>query len=108
MTTWIEQRDAADGPALGPSSRLARLIWTDPPYATGKTFTKSAGSFSDTLSPEEIGESLVKWLECLTDDGTMCVCLDYRAAPTVAKIITKAGWTYRGEIIWEFHLGRPR
>ena len=62
----------------------------------------------DDLSPTQVADSLVRWLPQMHSDGVLVVCLDYRSAPTMVRRITEAGWCYRGEVIWEFGLGRPR
>jgi DNA modification methylase len=98
----VEIGNAEDGP--GCLSGI-KLLWTDPPYCTGKRKSRAGLSYPDPADPERIVEALNLWLPAMDCDGTVCVCVDYHAAPAIAGAL---GWTYRGEIVWEFGLGRPR
>src|ERR1039458_10321300 len=98
----VEIGNAEDGP--GCLSGI-KLLWTDPPYCTGKRKSRAGLSYPDPADPERIVEALNLWLPAMDCDGTVCVCVDCHAAPGIAGAL---GWTYRGEIVWEFHLGRPR
>jgi len=87
-----------------------KLILTDPPYATGKVQSRVGGeSYPDKESAEQISEKIEtlceKWFGV---DTTLAVVCDYRLAyPLVAKL-AKFGLVLRGEIIWQFGLGRSR
>lgn len=86
-----------------------RLLWTDPPYGTGKKQSQGGNEFAD--SADAVGttaQTIVNWLPHMSPDGTVAVCCDYRLSDTLISEVKKAGWCYRGEIIWEFGLGRPR
>jgi site-specific DNA-methyltransferase (adenine-specific) len=87
-----------------------RLLWTDPPYGTGKQRKGGRGDFSyyDGGDIDHTTDCILSWLPHLHKDATIVVCCDYRLAPDLTSLIKKAGWEYRGEIIWEFGLGRPR
>lgn len=98
----LEQRDARDLPnGINP-----RLLWTDIPYNTGKMQSSTTGMSYRDASPDAVLEALVTWSKALEPDGTMVVCCDYRMAWKVCDALSHM--FYRGEIIWEFGLGRPR
>lgn len=80
------------------------LLWTDPPYGTGKRFTKGDASYKDPLEVEPTLEAITSWLPYMDPEGTVVVCCDYRLAPILTYALP---WHYRGEIIWEFGLGNP-
>lgn len=97
----IELRNALDVPEINPM-----LIWTDIPYNTGKIRTSSFGIRYEDSSPNEVLEALEQWSRILEPNGTMVICCDYRMAWLVCDSLSHM--YYRGEIIWEFGLGRPR
>ena len=87
--------------------RDVQLLWTDPPYGTGKTQTlKSTGeSYEDQADPVElITETLTLGLDTLTPDGVMAVCLDRRAIHRVVAIMEQRA-NYLGDIIWHYETG---
>jgi len=101
----ITGRDAIDGPPLGAQMRL---LWTDPPYGTGKVRRGEVAEYVDHSDTQYVLDGIGAWLPSVTDDGTVVVCCDYRLAPNMAQFMVGEGWSYRGEVIWEFGLGRPR
>lgn len=105
MNWKVRQRNANSPPKF----RIApKLLWTDPPYGTGKKQSQKGKSFIDPQNTDYVCESLIAWIPVMDSEGTICVCCDYCLAPVLTKEIAKAGWVYRGSIIWEFGLGRPR
>ncbi len=97
--------EAMDVPA---DSYPVRLIWTDPPYGTGKSQQRGNQKYYDDVNTGYVLDALSEWIGMLASDGTMCVCCDYRLAPMMVNRMVEEGLTYRGEIIWTFGLGRPR
>lgn len=85
-----------------------RLLWTDPPFGTGKRMTGASGSYVDGADTGYVLAGLLAWLPLVAPDGTVAVCCDYRLASKAVSAIEAAGWVYRGEVIWQFGLGRPR
>lgn len=84
------------------------LLWTDPPYGTGKTRTGPKGSYYDDMDTDYVIDALEAWSDIMHDNGTMVICCDYRLVRNVLNLFADIGWAYMGEVIWEFHLGRPR
>lgn len=84
------------------------LLWTDPPYGTGKTQTQGGHAFRDHADTRYVIEAILSWLPALHPEATVVVCCDYRLAPRLTVAVEDAGWCYRGEVVWEFGLGRPR
>lgn len=104
MTSYIAlNRDAANHEGI----TGVKLLWTDIPYGTGKRQSQGEQSYFDSADITKTIETLVSCLNCMDPDGVVAVCCDYRAAPDVAYAL-KQHWCYRGEVIWEFGLGRPR
>ncbi len=83
-------------------------MWTDPPYGTGKIQSQGDAQFKDHAETEYVIDSILAWLPIMAIDATVCICCDYRLAPQMTTVIVATGWVYRGEVIWEFGLGRPR
>ena len=86
-----------------------KLIWTDPPYGTGKVMEQRGNKFKD-LSPTGAITLTLNALDLaanyLTNDGVVCICADYRI---IHHLIVELDWlNFQGEIIWTFGLGRPR
>lgn len=101
----IEHGDAHyDGQTF---TKEPRLLWTDPPYGTGKVQAQAGKSFKDHADTSYVIEAITSWLPIMDPEGTVVVCCDYRLAPTLIDALTQE-WVYRGEVIWEFGLGRPR
>jgi len=93
-------------PAL---EKSVMLLWTDPPYGTGRIQSQGELGYKDNSNTDYVLESIVSWLPSIHDDGTICICCDYRLAyKMIHKLTEDCGWFYRGEIIWEFGLGRAR
>lgn len=85
------------------------LLWTDPPYGTGKRQSSGSNSYLDSVRDlQKTAQAIVSWLPCMHENGTVAVCCDYRLSDTLISAVKAAGWHYRGEVIWEFGLGRPR
>ena len=100
----------ADCLGLSPINRKPKLILTDPPYTTGKIQSRIGGeSYPDKESAEQISQKIQTICETWFDaETTLAVICDYRLAyPLVAKL-TKFGLVLRGEVIWQFGLGRAR
>lgn len=109
-TGWVvHQRDARQTPTNDPYyGRLlvpAMLLWVDPPYGTGKTFSKAGASYKDGVDTQPTIDALNSWLPYMDDNGTVVVCCDYRLAPQMAD---QLDWCYRGEVVWGFGMGKPR
>lgn len=107
--TWALQqrpalRDWNNDLLYGNLLREPMLMWTDPPYGTGKRYTRAGNSYRDGADTAPTIEALNSWLPIMDPNGTVVVCCDYRLAPDLA---TQLDWCYRGEIIWEFGLGNP-
>lgn len=101
----VKKRDASDIPnkIVAPM-----LLWTDPPFGTGKKQSLGGNSFDD---PKEVGyvlDSLKAWSQRMHPDGTIAVCIDYRAQWRIVRAMIECGWKHRGDVVWEFGLGRPR
>lgn len=88
------------------------LLWTDPPFGTGKTWTEEEGSYKDTDVEGAISltiDVVTKWRPMMLPDAAVCICLDDRTIHDVVYLLKKEhGFFFRGEIIWTFGLGRPR
>ena len=104
--TTITNTDARQGPPEG--TPPIHLIWTDPPYGTGKRMTGKTGSYKDELDTDPIIAGILAWMPSMHPTGTVVICCDYRLAAKATIAIENYGWVYKGEIIWEFGLGRPR
>lgn len=102
----IEQRDALEGPPN--NIEPINLLLTDPPYGTGKTQTQQSNAYYDSAEIGATIESIVRWMPAMHPNGTIAIICDYRLAPHITTAIIDNGWSYRGEIIWTFGLGRPR
>lgn len=89
----------------------AAMMWTDPPYATGKrqTHHRSGHGYRDSVEqvPDTI-DALIAWLPFLRPGGVACIITDHRLSWRVAHAMDQHGWGITAEIIWEFHLGQPR
>lgn len=89
----------------GQDASKIMLLWTDPPYGTGKIRKGKSGKYRDGVDVSPTVEAVNSWLPHLNPEATVVVCCDYRLA---SRMISGLSWVYRGEIIWEFGLGRPR
>lgn len=101
----VSRRLAHDVPPL---DRAPTLMWTDPPFGTGKVMRLGGNSFHDPKHPLYIVDAVLAWLPHMADDATVAICLDYRMSSTMTEAIKSEGWVHRGDIIWTFGLGRPR
>ena len=99
--------------AIDPPSEVdgVKLLWTDIPFGTGKIMQRGENSYEDHSDIEYVLLALQQWASRMDDDGTIVICCDYRASFDVKLALSREPfprWKYRGEIIWEFGLGRPR
>lgn len=105
MTGWtVERRDARQGP---PRGLVADLIWTDPPFGTGKRQRNGTASYADRCG-DHIPATIATWAQCLRPNGVLAVCMDYRLHHHVVSHLVGVGMDYHGDIVWSFGLGRPR
>lgn len=88
----------------------AKLIFTDPPFGTGKKQELGDASYIDEASHTEVLRDLGFAVDNFLDDGgTLAVLCDYRLAYyVVPHMMNHHRMDLRGEVIWEFGLGRPR
>lgn len=88
-----------------------RLVWTDPPFGTGKTQRQTNFSFVDPLQDEAIDitiRAIENIYQFLTPDATVCILADYRIIHDIIYELKRDKLYFQGEVIWEFGLGRPR
>jgi hypothetical protein len=103
--TWtVEVRDAQ----TPPDGLRPRLLWTDPPYGTGKSQSGPASSYVDGKDEGFLWATFENWLPLMADDGVVCVCLDSIRIHQAVEFIRSLGWCHRGDVIWGFGLGRQR
>lgn len=105
---------------LGPSEEITelanrhggiQLIWTDPPYGTGKRQSRANRNHVGYSDPSDIGyvlDGISAWIPFVAPNGTVVVCCDYRACWKICARMDSEGWDLRGEVIWTFNLGMPR
>lgn len=88
----------------------AELIFTDPPFGTGKVQSNGSAYYMDELEHDEVLKDLGYAADnFMADNGTMVIVCDYRLAYyVVPHLLNNHDLNLRGEIIWEFGLGRPR
>ena len=108
MSIVIEQRDATQGPPIDGLLNGAMMMWTDPPYGTGKHQRQQTNRYHDQIDVRYVLLAISQWADVLHPDGTIAVCCDYRLSARLVNALNETGWEYRGEIIWTFGLGRPR
>ena len=84
------------------------LMWTDPPFGTGKKQSGKEGSYFDHSDTDSVRSDIVAWLPHMAENSTVVICCDYRLAPKICVSMMDSDWEYRGEVIWSFGLGRPR
>lgn len=107
MQRFVQQMDCGDGPPAALNGK-ARLLLTDPPYGTGRVQASKSRSYKDGFDTAQTVNNLRRWTEVLSANGTMVVICDYRMAADVVVGLRETPLEYRGEIIWEFGLGRSR
>lgn len=119
--------DMIQDQVLGPLTRLSmslgdsrtvtpptgiKLLWTDPPFGTNKTWTGEEGSYADPNiedAIELIMGVMSVWLPSMDPEGVVCVCLDDRTVhDVIVRLKKEHGLFHRGDVIWQFGLGRPR
>lgn len=95
-------------PPLSNDSKVM-LLWSDPPYGTGKIQQQGGVRYKDSSETQYVLDAIAKWIPFMHENGTIAICCDYRLASKVVTFIEVShGWCFRGEIVWEFGLGRPR
>ncbi len=88
-----------------------KLLWTDPPFGTGKTQRQGGAHYLDTdkyLARVSTVSAIRNASRCFSDDTVVCVCADDRILPHVTVALENMGLHHQGDIIWTFGLGRPR
>ncbi len=105
MRWRVENRDACDLPSL---YEPIQLIWTDPPFGTGKVQHQGDSKYKDYSNTDYVVEALIGWSRFLADEGVLVTLCDYRLAYDLVPALVESGMHHRGDIIWEFGLGRPR
>jgi len=87
-----------------------KLVWTDPPFGTGKKQSQRGSSYND-LTEDRAIETVVNSMRIirpyLAHDAVVCICADYRIIHDIAVELKKFLYL-QGEVIWQFGLGRPR
>jgi site-specific DNA-methyltransferase (adenine-specific) len=87
----------------------ARLIFTDPPFGTGKMQKRGEAHYDDHLRNDLVLQGIRTSVnKHLDEEGTLAVLCDYRLAYELVPFVKKMGMSLRGEIVWQFGLGRPR
>jgi site-specific DNA-methyltransferase (adenine-specific) len=85
-----------------------QLCWTDPPFGTNRTRRLGDSAYRDVALDDVVTliETICPALHsALHEDGVVAVCLDYRTIHQT--VVALSEWfTFRGEIIWTFGLGR--
>jgi len=91
--------------ALAARDVRPRLIYADPPFATGSDF----GEYSDVWAAPDtylqfLYERCVAFHEWLADDGAFFLHLDWRAAPHARLILDEifGAGHFRNEIVWAY------
>ncbi|MCJ7638743.1 MAG: site-specific DNA-methyltransferase [Euryarchaeota archaeon] len=106
-----------------------RLIYSDPPFATGKGFNRRIGRGEDSRKPEtwKLGEGyndswksieqylsmlyprLIRMHELLSKDGTLYLHLDWRAVHFAKVLLDEifGAENFINEIIWVYHGPSP-
>lgn len=84
------------------------LLWTDIPFGTGSTQSQGNHRFKDPQDISYVLKILRKWVQFMAEDGTIVICCDYRAIRKILNLFEELNWTFMGEVIWTFGLGRPR
>lgn len=90
-------------------NKKANLVFTDPPFGTGKVQKLGDAHYMDSKQHDLVLSGLRNCVnKYLDNDGTLAVLCDYRLAYDLVPFIEGMGMHLRGEVIWEFGLGRPR
>ncbi len=106
-----------------------RLIYCDPPFATGKGFSRRIGRGEDSRKPEtwQLGEGyadtwtsieaylsmlyprLIRMRDLLSEDGTLYLHLDWRAVHFAKVLLDEifGAENFINEIIWVYHGPSP-
>lgn len=86
-----------------------KLVWTDPPFGTGKEQAQGANAYQDVSAERAVDltvHALSRVYESTTSDAVMCVCADDRI---IHQLVMRLDFLYhQGDVIWTFGLGRPR
>jgi site-specific DNA-methyltransferase (adenine-specific) len=90
-------------------SASVRLIYTDPPFNTGKTQSRDGGSYKDSFGDylEFLMPRIQASLPCLTEDASLFVHLDYREVHYVKVALDSLLGRdhFMNEIIWAYDYG---
>lgn len=93
------------------SLKPIKLVWTDPPFGTGKEQEQGGRAYAD-VPPEAAVTITVEAIRNLygnlREDSVVCICADYRIIHDVICCIGGEMLYFQGEVIWTFGLGRPR
>jgi len=108
LPQWSVHTRPAQTPPWTVDDGSVKLIWTDPPFGTGKVQRQGGVEYQDFSDTDYVLDGLGAWVPKLHADGTMVVLADYRLIHDVAAYLRMMGLVLRGEVIWEFGLGRPR
>jgi adenine-specific DNA-methyltransferase len=95
-------RDALP-PLLARFEHQVKLIYIDPPFATGQMFENYDDRYERSLWLNEMLETFRVLEKFLANDGTLWVHLDYRMSH-YAKVMLDSLFTYQGfvgEVIWQ-------
>jgi site-specific DNA-methyltransferase (adenine-specific) len=106
-----------------------RLIYCDPPFATGKGFSRRIGRGEDSRKPEtwQLGEGyadtwtsieaylsmlyprLIRMRDLLAEDGTLYLHLDWRAVHFAKVLLDEifGAENFINEVIWVYHGPSP-
>lgn len=111
-----------------PDGCIDALI-TDPPYANGATLTAKAASTAskycaakrDNPLPDFDGDSMDQrtWTHLMTDilrearrlckpEAVCAIFIDWRQMPSLSDALQRAGWIWRGVVVWDKVNARPQ
>lgn len=89
-----------------------KLVWTDPPFGTGKKQAQGENEFLDVNRREAMRlttDAVWNMLDCMTSDGVICICADDRIIHHIVGMFENdLALFHQGDVIWTFGLGRPR
>jgi len=89
-------------------NRPVDLVWTDPPFGTGKLQSQGGLSYQDYEVKQAI-DAVVRAIDLIPKSSkcVLAVLMDYRAVHHVCVELADR-YEFLGEIVWSFGLGRPR
>jgi site-specific DNA-methyltransferase (adenine-specific) len=93
--------------------RIARMVYIDPPFNTGKRRERNSLGYEDSFESLEafLIPTIAKSLRCITVDGSIFVHLDYREVHYIKVALDKliGRDNFMNEIIWSYDYGgRPK